>query len=268
MQRASNRLNWWLGGLLLGHMVDQPINRLRARYGLAPRRQLLWLGNASERLLCLAASPAFQPRPPDWPAFVQVTGFCFWDTPTTWHATPELEAFLADERPLVAVTAGSIGPEMRRAFAPYFRTSLAAIRQAGARALLIGLAVDDLEEPPGEDVLALPFAPYSAIFPHCAAIIQHGGIGTIAQALRFGVPALVVPWGFDQVYSASQVTQLGAGTYLPWRGFTADRAARSLRDLLHTASYRQAASNLRDQIATEDGPGAMADAIEAQLARS
>lgn len=265
MQRANNRFNWWLGGLILGRIADQPINQLRARYGLLPRRELLWLGNASERLLCLASSPAFQPRPPDWPAFVKVTGFSFWDTPTTWQAPPALEAFLSSDRPLVAVTAGSIGPEMRRAFAPYFRTSIAAIRRAGARALLIGLAADDLDEPPGEDVLALPFAPYSAIFPHCAAIIQHGGIGTIAQAMRFGVPALVVPWGFDQLYSASQVAQLGAGAYLPWHGFTVERAARTLRDLLHTTSYLKAARSLRDQIATEDGAGVMAAAIEAQL---
>jgi UDP:flavonoid glycosyltransferase YjiC (YdhE family) len=267
VQRVSNRLNWSLGGLILSRIADQPINRLRARYGLKPRRELLWLGNASERLLCLACSPAFQPRPPDWPAFVKMTGFNFWDMPTTWQASPELEAFLRDERPLVAVTAGSIGPEMRRAFAPYFHASIAAIRQVGARALLIGLTADDLEELPVEGVLALPFAPYSAIFPHCAAIIQHGGIGTIAQAMRFGVPALVVPWGFDQLYSASQVRVLGAGTYLTWRGYTVERAARTLRDLLHTPGYLKAARSLRDQIAREDGAEAMAAAIEEQLTR-
>jgi UDP:flavonoid glycosyltransferase YjiC (YdhE family) len=155
---------------------------------------------------------------------------------------------------------------MRRAFAPYFQTSIAAIRQAGARALVIGMAADDLGQPEDREVLALPFAPYSAIFPHCAAIIQHGGIGTIAQALRFGVPALVVPWGFDQLYSASQVARLGAGAYLPWSRFTVDRAARILNQFLHTSRYLQAARHLRDQIAQEDGAAALCAAIEQQLA--
>ena len=267
MQRASNRLAWMLGRVLLGHIADHPINRLRASYGLPPRRELLWLGNASERLVCLACSSAFQPPPPDWPARVQVTGFCFWDTPSTWQAPPELEAYLREGRPLVAVTAGSIGPQMRQAFVPYFHTSIAAIHKAGARALVIGLAADDLDLPTDQEVLALPFAPYSAILPHCAAIIQHGGIGTIAQALRFGVPALVVPWGFDQLYSANQVARLGAGVYLPWRGFTVDRAARALQALLYASRAREVAQRLRDQIAQEAGVATLCTAIEQELLR-
>ena len=262
MQRASNRLSWKLGALLLGRIADRPINRVRAGYKLPPRQEVLWLGNASDKLVCLACSPAFQPPPPDWPAHVRMTGFCFWDTPTTWQAPPELEAYLNDERPLVEVTAGSIGPEMRRAFLPYFRTSIAAIHQAGARALVIGLAPSDLGEPPDQGVLALPFAPYSTILPRCAAVIQHGGIGTIAQSLRFGTPMLVVPWGFDQVYSAQQVARLGAGLSISWRSFTAERATRTLKELLYAPRAREVAQRLRDQLAREDGVAALCAAIE------
>jgi len=155
---------------------------------------------------------------------------------------------------------------MRQAFAAYFHTSVAAIRQAEARVLIIGLSASDLDLLPDKDLLMLPFAPYSAIFPHCAAIIQHGGIGTIAQALRFGVPALVVPWGMDQLYSANQLAQLGAGAYLPWSRFTVDRAAPILNEFLQTSRFRKAAQRLRDQIAGEDGAAAICTAIEQQLA--
>ncbi len=266
VQRASNRLTWKLGSLALARMVDQPVNRVRADYGLPPRRELFWLGNASDTLICLACSPAFQPPPPDWPAAVQMTGFCFWDTPSGWGPPADLQAFLHDDRPLVAVTAGSIGPEVRQAFQPYFHTSIAAIRRAGARALVIGVTAADLGLPPERDVFALPFAPYSEVFPRCAAIIHHGGIGTTAQALRFGVPALIVPWGMDQFYSANQVTRLGAGLHLTWRRCALERAARSVHALLHEARYAQAARRLRDQIAQEDGTSAMCAAIEARLA--
>lgn len=54
MQRAANRFSWWLGGRILAPVSDAPINRLRAKYGLPPRRELFWLGNASNRLICLA----------------------------------------------------------------------------------------------------------------------------------------------------------------------------------------------------------------------
>ncbi len=266
LQRASNRLTWKLGSLLLARIIDQPVNRLRATYGLPPRRELFWLGNASDTLVCLACSPAFQQPMPDWPAFVQVTGFCFWDTPSGWQLSPELQAFLHQDRPLIAVTAGSIGPETRQAFRPFFQTSIAAIRRVGARALVIGLSAPDLDLPADGNVFALPFAPYSQVFPHCAAVIHHGGIGTTAQALRFGVPSLVVPWGMDQFYSAHQITHLGAGLSLTWRRCTVDRAAQSLRALLQNPSYDQAASRLRGQIAQEDGTAALCAAIQAQLA--
>jgi UDP:flavonoid glycosyltransferase YjiC (YdhE family) len=265
LQRASNRLSWKLGSVILARIIDQPVNRLRATYHLPPRRELFWLGNASDELVCLACSPAFQPPPPDWPSRVQVTGFCFWDTPADWQPSPELQAFLRADGPLIAVTAGSIGPETRRAFQPYFHTSIAAIRRAGARTLVIGLSAADLDLPLADDVFALPFAPYSAVFPHCATIIHHGGIGTMAQALRFGVPTLVVPWGMDQFYSANQVARLGAGLYLKWRRYTVERATGSIRELLHTAHYAQAARRLRDQMAQEDGVGAICAAIEARL---
>lgn len=265
LQRASNRLSWKLGSLILGHIADRPTNRLRATYGLPPRRELLWLGNASDTLVCLACSPAFQQPPPDWPAAVQVTGFCFWDTPSNWQPPPELQAFLQADRPLVAVTAGSLGPSMRQAFTPYFRTSIAAIRQVGARALVFGTSAADLSLSLDEDVFALPFAPYSAIFPHCAAIIHHGGIGTTAQALRFGVPTLVVPWGMDQFYSAQRVAQLGTALSLTWHRYTLERASRSIRALLHIPAYAQAARRMRDQIAQEDGVAAICAAIQARL---
>jgi rhamnosyltransferase subunit B len=39
---------------------------------------------------------------------------------------------------------------------------------------------------------------YSALFPHVAAVVHQGGMGTTAQVLRAGKPMLVVPHGFDQ----------------------------------------------------------------------
>jgi UDP:flavonoid glycosyltransferase YjiC (YdhE family) len=33
----------------------------------------------------------------------------------------------------------------------------------------------------GEDVLHVSFAPFSQVFPACAAVIHHGGIGAIAH---------------------------------------------------------------------------------------
>jgi UDP:flavonoid glycosyltransferase YjiC (YdhE family) len=266
LEHTSNRFQWWLGSVLLAFTADRPINSLRARFRLAPIHESLWLGGASPRFVALACSPALQPPLPDWPHHVHMTGFCFWDTPADWQTPAALSAFLADPRPLVVVTAGSIGPNMRTAFTDYFQTSVRAIRAMGARTLLIGPAERvDAASSGGGDVMALPFVPYSVAFSHAAAVTHHGGIGTTAQALRYGVPSLIVPWGLDQFYSASQVARIGAGRSLLWRQYTVARAQAALTALLRNPHYREAAQSAQAAIALEDGVQALCDALLATL---
>jgi len=58
-------------------------------------------------------------------------------------------------------------------------------------------------------VLFADFLPQDWLFARAACSIQHGGIGTIARALRAGCPILVEPFGNDQLYNASRVSLLG-----------------------------------------------------------
>src|SRR5262249_3362780 len=102
VQLAANRANWALGLAIIRRMLDGPVNRLRADYGLPPGRDWMYTGNLSSRYTAVAASPAFAPPPPDWPSFVHLTGFLFWDAPASWREPPELAAFLAGAQPVVA----------------------------------------------------------------------------------------------------------------------------------------------------------------------
>jgi rhamnosyltransferase subunit B len=262
-----NRVGWEIGMSVLRRVADTPVNRLRGEYGLPPRHDLLFSGNLSHMLTAVAASPAFQPPPPDWSPYIRATGFCFWDTPALWHEPADLTAFLDGPEPVIAVSSGSLAPGVNHAFADFYRTSVRAIRRLGARALVIGSAPGALPNPRPDGVLALPFAPFSRVYPHCAAVIHHGGIGTVAQALRAGVPALVVPWGADQYLNAAQVAHLGAGRWLQRHFYTTERAVHGLHALLHQAWYRERAQTLATQIAKEDGVGTLCDALEAILRR-
>jgi UDP:flavonoid glycosyltransferase YjiC (YdhE family) len=259
LQLAANRAAWRIGSIILRQIADRPINRVRAQYHLKPLRESLWLGAASRQLVCVACSPAFQPAPPDWPHFVRMTGFCFWDEPSSWEPPAALQAFLQDDRPYVVVTASSIAPELGGAFASYFQTSVKAVDALGLRVLVIGQSeTSGLNH---SEALALPFAPYSLIFPRATAVIHHGGIGTTAQALRFGVPSLIVPWGVDQFYSASQISRIGAGHYLYWRRYTPARAAAGLSGLIQNKSYSIQAQALRSTISQENGAASTCKAV-------
>ncbi len=268
LQPLINRAVWAALRPAARRLGDERLNRVRASFGLRPRRDILLLGNRSPFLTAVAVSPTFFPRPRDWPRHVRPTGFLFWDTPTTWEEPATLTDFLAAPRPVVAVSSGSMSPLVGDVFAAFYRTSVAAIRREGARALVIGASPAAMPAPMSADVLALPFAPFSTIYPRCAAVIHHGGIGTTAQALRAGVPALVAPWGVDQYFDGMQVARLGAGRWLPRRRYTVARVVRDLTALLRQPSYQAQARAIADQMAREDGVATLCSEIEDILKRS
>ncbi len=267
VQPLANRLAWATGELVLRRVADAPVNRLRGEYGLPPRRDLLFSGNFSRALTAVAVSPAFQPPPLDWPHFVHMTGFCFWDAPALWCEPASLTAFLDGSEPTIAISSGSLAPGTKRAFTDFFRTSINAVRRVGARALVIGAAPGTLPDPLPDGVLAVPFAPFSQVYPRCAIVIHHGGIGSVAQALRAGVPALVVPWGADQYLNAAQVARLGAGRWMQRRFYTPERAAHALDALKQETWYRERAQAIAVQINQEDGVANLCDALEGVLCR-
>jgi UDP:flavonoid glycosyltransferase YjiC (YdhE family) len=267
-QRAYNRVAWAISLWLLGRIFDEPVNRIRQEYGLRPYQHWLAMGadNISARLVAVAVSPVLCPPASDWPAVVRETGFLFWDSPSTWRAPEELAAFCAAPGPIVAVSCGSTSLAMAPVFSAVYRDSIAAVRAAGARALVIGATPGVVPAPLPNDVCALPFAPFSAIYPRCAAVIHHGGIGTAAQALRAGVPQLVVPWGLDQFWTGAQVQRIGAGRVVPHRRYTAAQAAAMLGERLQSPAYRQRCAAIALKIGAEDGVGTLCDAIQDLLA--
>jgi UDP:flavonoid glycosyltransferase YjiC (YdhE family) len=151
-------------------------------------------------------------------------------------------------------------------FAGFFKESIAAARAAGARVLVVGARPADLPDPLPADVLAVPFVPFSVVYPRCALALHHGGIGTVAQALRAGLPMFVVPWGADQFYHAAQVQRIGAGRWLHRRDFSVERAAPLLEALMRDDAYRAHARAAASRIAAEDGIGALCDGLQALLA--
>jgi rhamnosyltransferase subunit B len=263
LQRLSNRFSWLLGGLFLRRIVDRPVNRIRRAFSVSPAFNLMWTGNLSTRFTAMAVSPVLVPRPHDWPEYVHITGFCFWDGAEDWLFPETLKTFLHGGKPVVAVTAGTVSPDERALFAPYYQTSIESILACGARALLINPPEINVAPEQEEDVLSVTAAPFSQVFPLCAAVIHHGGIGTIAQCLRAGVPSLIVPGGMDQPFNAAQVVQRKAGLWIPRKRYTARRAESALKTLLSIPTYQEQARKIQAGIMQENGVSAICAAVEA-----
>jgi UDP:flavonoid glycosyltransferase YjiC (YdhE family) len=128
--------------------------------------------------------------------------------------------------------------------------------------LLIGDARNLPKEELPKGIAAFDYAPYSMILPRAAAIVHQGGVGTTAQALRAGVPTLIVPFSHDQPDNAARVARLGVGRTLRRKHYTAARAAKELDRLLTDGRYARRAAEIGRQIRSEDGARNAAKAIE------
>lgn len=147
----------------------------------------------------------------------------------------------------------------------FFEHSAAAARQLGRRAVLVLKETRNRPAKLPEGVIAVDYAPFTALFPRAAAIVHHGGIGITGLAMQAGRPMLVVPHSWDQPDNADRVHRLGVARILGPRHYTPARAVRELRTVLETASYATCARHVADQILHEDGTKAACDALEELL---
>jgi sterol 3beta-glucosyltransferase len=104
------------------------------------------------------------------------------------------------------------------------------------------------------------------VLARCSAVVHAGGHGTTAAVLSAGRPAVVLPQLFDQQWHGERVEALGAGLLVARWPKRAAAVEAALRRVLNEPSFTVAAAELAAGLATEDGPGTAADAIEARLA--
>lgn len=143
-----------------------------------------------------------------------------------------------------------------------------AARQAGVRLLLSpgwGRVLPSAALP--TDVFLLEECPHSWLFPRVQAAIHHGGAGTTASTLRYGIPSTVVAFFADQPAWGRMLERLGVSPATHRRkNLSAEDLAASIRALASEPRFGQRARELQQCLAREDGVACTVAAIEAQLA--
>ncbi|MGC2661378.1 MAG: glycosyltransferase [Bryobacteraceae bacterium] len=239
-----------------------PVRKLRKRLNLPKAANPIFEGQFSPWGTVALFSEYFAKPQPDWPAHTKCVGFAFYDRAQAGHSIDQpMKEFLAIGPPPVVFTLGSSA-----VYAPsdFYEQSLAAAQKLGVRAVLLtGIGIDPKlppSLPPG--IFVAPYAPYSELFPHAAATVHQGGIGTTAQALRAGKPMLIVPWSFDQPDNARRVRRLGAAKTVNRDRFKASHVAQVLSRLLLDEEIKSKAAELGRLIRDEHGVAAACDEIQ------
>jgi rhamnosyltransferase subunit B len=266
-RHLPSRLRHWIGRgadkHVIGPAVLPRLNAFRASVQLPPVTRLRYWWNSKYRVILMFPN-WYAARQRDWPEQVTQVGFPLVDRfGDTDALAPELTGFLDAGDPPLVFTYGSA---MRQS-ASFFAEAVKLCRALKRRGVLISPQAGQLPQDLGPDIFQARYAPLSLLLPRCSALIHHGGIGTVVQALAAGVPQLIAPVGFNHFDDAARIERLGVGTIVR-RSFTAARGARALRRLLSSPQVAQNCARVRRQMELENGVNIACDEIEAGAARS
>ena len=244
---------------MMRELCDLPLNTYRngAKFQIWPH---------SLPQIC-AVSPTLCPQPKDWPEQKIMSGW--WILPSGHKYVPP-EA-LIDFLQCKPVYIGFGSMKGNREFCSKLSTlAIKWLYMAEAKGLLLGgwagLTRESLDRSSSEgqklyewaqmNVFEIDACPHEWLFPQCAAVVHHGGAGTIAAGIRAGVPSIVCAIQGDQPFYGSLVRRAGVGKYLGMIGskaLTADALAEGITAVITSQSVINEARKMRSKVQQEDG---------------
>jgi UDP:flavonoid glycosyltransferase YjiC (YdhE family) len=195
------------------------------------------------------------PRHGDFPAQTVFSRFPLYDGDEPLAA--EVEEYLAEGPPPLLFTPGSANMWGR----DFFAAAAGACERLAMRGIFITPFRKQIELSLGKTIRHFDRAPFSKVFPRCAAVVHHGGIGTCAQGFAAGVPQLVMPMAHDQPDNAQRLKRLGVGDYLLPGRFRADAVSAKLESLLSSETTRKACAEVKSRTAMQMPPEKVADLL-------
>jgi rhamnosyltransferase subunit B len=208
--RAARRLAWFaLDRWKLEPLVRPALDGLRAPLGLPPIDKPVFGSWMHSPQSGLALFPRWFAAPAgDWPRQVRQADFVMFDGSEPYAPSAAFTHFL-DAGPAPVVVMPGTG---KRASDPMFAAAMRAAEQLGVRMVLLGGASSALPRPA---VHSEEYVPFSWLLQRARLLVHHGGVGSCAQALRAGVPQLLVPQAYDQFDNAIRLENLGVGRSVP-----------------------------------------------------
>lgn len=160
----------------------------------------------------------------------------------------------------VLVTVGTLSDHLAETFYPRMAAAMESLADRVQGCLIAPPAA--VPNPTGRLLIA-ERVPMLRLLPKLDAVVCHGGMGTVTEALAHGVPLVVAPIRHDQPMLARQVAEAGAGIAVSFESATVAELAEAVTAVLDRLEYRAAARRVADSFAAAGGaPAAVAELSE------
>jgi MGT family glycosyltransferase len=205
------------------------------------------------------------------PRALQPAGEAFGDAYTfVGHCVDPVQAAEASWSPPAraeSIVLLSLGTEASNA--EFFRTCVDAFRGRPHRHAVLTLgpkhaAAADMSEVPA-NVEPHAWLPHTAVLPYADVFVTHGGMGSIVEALYYGVPMVVVPHSPEPRINARRIAELGLGEVLPVGDLDAGTLAAAVARVAEDREMRRRVGRIRESVIADGGVPSAVRLIEGLL---
>jgi vancomycin aglycone glucosyltransferase len=256
-----NRMMFGFGKAMTNIVMKGFINKLRKESGLPPIQDVWghWMGDhviaaCDKELNAVREGVAFN--------FTQ-TGYMLLKSNS--KLPEKVERFLDSGKPPVFIGFGSNPVTSSEKFRQVFNE---VSKNTGQR-LIISKGWADLQEDDSADILYVGEVPFELLFPKLAAIVYHGGTGTMAAAARAGIPQAAFPFMADQFENRKQIVKLGLGPCAcDFKKISAKAISSAIMECVKNENYKQNALRISEKLKNSNGLEMTVRQIEEALKKS
>ena len=258
LPRHARALAWrLLDRSRLQPLVLPDLERLRAGLGLPPIHASVFGQWMHSPMAGVALFPSwFAPRAPDWPTQVVHSGFPLYDEGEGAAMPERLLSFLDAGPPPVVFMPGTAA----QGDPAFYAAAINACARSGQRGVLLGQVPSGIASALAPTIYAERYVPFAQLLPLARALVYHGGVGSCAQALRAGIPQLIVPQAYDQFDNAMRIERLGVGTVLSRAAI--DTMGAELTGLLASEEVAHACTRRARDVRPQQAQDVLASMVE------
>ena len=248
-----------IGILMANVLLKGLINKKRAKAGLQPIDYVA-KSYAGEHVI-VAADAALNSVKDGVTANYTQTGYMF--LPSKNGLPENVDKFIASGTPPVFIGFGSNPVYYPQELTQLFNM----VSKATQQRLIVSKGWSDLATANSSpDVLYVDDMPYELLFPGMAAVIHHGGTGTMAYAARAGVPQAAFPFMTDQFINRKQIVRLGIGpNTCDFKKMTAKTISTAITDCITNEGYKKNTIEISQKIKNADGLKLTVELIEEEF---
>jgi sterol 3beta-glucosyltransferase len=255
---AFNLFSYWLPRAFFWRLNKKHLNEFRLSLDLPLIKNSIYKKVSAAKIPTLyAVSQALIPRPRDWPAEIDITGFIVLPTKNrqtnkTDLIPDNLAEWLQAGEPPVYVGFGSMPIPDPEHFARVLNEMVAVTSHRFV--FCQGWSVmPNLQQAP--NLYIVRSINHEWLLPQCKAAIIHGGVGTVAASLKARIPLVIVSIFADQPWWGKLIEKRELGAHLPFKKLTTKKLSATLNLVLSperttNAQTIGAAINREDGLAT------------------